>query len=135
MQGTSIYNCACAVGLCVVLMYPWWFFLCGYVLTPPCSLFDLQTLGCTPIADISHFSSDKFAFADNCAEASTSGGTIIKITGVTNFTAKTCCILVRGSNQLVCSTVFISINAFCSHCVYVLGIVLFGVVVCELLGY
>eukprot|EP00736_Rhodelphis_marinus_P008071 Rmarinus@m.13442 len=59
-----------------------------------------KTLGCTPIASLDAFTPEKLGKAELVEEISTSGGRIVKVTGVTN-PGRTVSILCRGSNQLV----------------------------------
>jgi T-complex protein 1 subunit delta len=59
-----------------------------------------NTLGCTPVADIAHFSKDKLGEAKLAEEIKTPGGKIVKVTGVKN-PGRTVSLLVRGSNRLV----------------------------------
>ena len=58
------------------------------------------TLGCTPVADPDAFTAAKLGSADSVEEVGTSGGKVVKVTGVKN-PGKTVSILVRGSNRLV----------------------------------
>ncbi|KAL6067604.1 T-complex protein 1 subunit delta [Balamuthia mandrillaris] len=62
--------------------------------------FICRTLGCKPIASIEGFVADKLGSAKLVEEVSTSGGSLVKITGVPN-PGKTVTVVVRGSNQLV----------------------------------
>ena len=59
-----------------------------------------NTLGCTPIADSDAFVASKLGSADSVDEVGTSGGKVVKVTGV-KHAGKTVSILVRGSNRLV----------------------------------
>jgi T-complex protein 1 subunit delta len=62
--------------------------------------FVANTLGLTPIADSDNFSATKLGHADLVEEQTTSGGKIVKITGVKN-PGKTVTILARGSNRMM----------------------------------
>eukprot|EP00485_Elphidium_margaritaceum_P005667 CAMPEP_0202686408 /NCGR_PEP_ID=MMETSP1385-20130828/2203_1 /ASSEMBLY_ACC=CAM_ASM_000861 /TAXON_ID=933848 /ORGANISM="Elphidium margaritaceum" /LENGTH=535 /DNA_ID=CAMNT_0049340975 /DNA_START=1836 /DNA_END=3443 /DNA_ORIENTATION=- len=62
--------------------------------------FIARSLGCKPVASPDHLTEDKLGFAQLAEEVYTSGGRIVKITGVAN-PGKTVSILVRGSNNLV----------------------------------
>jgi len=62
--------------------------------------FIAKSLGCKPCASIDHFTKDKLGEAKLAEEIGTTGGRLIKITGVKN-PGKTVSVLVRGSNQLV----------------------------------
>eukprot|EP00823_Brevimastigomonas_motovehiculus_P004436 TRINITY_DN293_c0_g1_i1.p1 TRINITY_DN293_c0_g1~~TRINITY_DN293_c0_g1_i1.p1 ORF type:complete len:551 (+),score=135.90 TRINITY_DN293_c0_g1_i1:46-1698(+) len=62
--------------------------------------FICQTLGCIPIADVTQVATSKLGQSDKVDEISTSGGKIIKITGVKN-PGKTVSVLIHGSNRLV----------------------------------
>jgi len=59
-----------------------------------------KSLGCKPIASADHLTKDKLGEAKIAEEIGTSGGRIVKITGVKN-PGKTVTIFVRGSNQLM----------------------------------
>jgi len=59
-----------------------------------------STLGCTPVADVENFNTEKLGYADLAEENSTPNGSIVKVTGVKN-SGKTVSVLVRGSNRLV----------------------------------
>lgn len=59
-----------------------------------------NTLGCAPVADVEGFTAAKLGSADLVEEIGTSGGKIVKVTGVKNQ-GKTVSILVRGSNRLM----------------------------------
>ena len=59
-----------------------------------------QTLGVTPVADVDAFTAAKLGQAELVEEVGTSGGKVVKVTGVKN-PGKTVSILVRGSNRLV----------------------------------
>lgn len=62
--------------------------------------FIAKSLGCKPVASPDHFTKDKLGEATLAEETGTSGGRIIKITGVKN-PGKTVSILVRGANNLI----------------------------------
>jgi len=62
--------------------------------------FIANTLGCTPIADADAFDAEKLGSASLVEEVSTSGGKIVKVTGVANQ-GKTVTVLVRGSNRML----------------------------------
>jgi len=59
-----------------------------------------KTLGCIPIASIESFNEFKLGTAELVEEISTSGGKVIKITGVPDG-SKLVTIFVRGSNRLI----------------------------------
>jgi len=59
-----------------------------------------NTLGCQPIADVEQFEAGKLGAAELVEEVGTSGGKIVKVTGVANK-GKTVTVLVRGSNRLL----------------------------------
>jgi len=59
-----------------------------------------KTIGAIPIASIESFSADKLGSAALVEETSTSGGKVVKITGVPNA-GKIVTVFVRGSNKLV----------------------------------
>jgi T-complex protein 1 subunit delta len=60
-----------------------------------------KSLGCKPIASPEAFTADKLGVADAVEEMSIGSSKVIKVTGTHVENAKTCSILVRGSNQLV----------------------------------
>ena len=62
--------------------------------------FVAKTLGCTPIASIEQFQASKLGKADLVEESGTSGGKVVKITGVANPN-KTVSVLIRGANRLM----------------------------------
>eukprot|EP01105_Mastigella_eilhardi_P009297 TRINITY_DN21_c1_g1_i1.p1 TRINITY_DN21_c1_g1~~TRINITY_DN21_c1_g1_i1.p1 ORF type:complete len:562 (-),score=168.12 TRINITY_DN21_c1_g1_i1:277-1917(-) len=65
--------------------------------------FICKTLGCTPIASIEAFTTDKLGKADLVEEvivSSDTGGKIVKVTGVSNA-GRTVSVLVRGANKLI----------------------------------
>jgi len=62
--------------------------------------FVCRTLGCRPIASVEGLSADKLGHAAEVQEVSTTGGAIVKITGLQND-AKTVTVLLRGSNELM----------------------------------
>uniref|UniRef100_A0A804LCE2 T-complex protein 1 subunit delta n=1 Tax=Zea mays TaxID=4577 RepID=A0A804LCE2_MAIZE len=62
--------------------------------------FITKTLNCLPIANIEHFRTDKFGYADVVEEVSVGEGKVVKITGIKDM-GRTATVLVRGSNQLV----------------------------------
>ena len=62
--------------------------------------FIAETLGLTPVADVDAFTAAKLGQADAVEEVGTSGGKVVKVTGV-RHPGKTVSILVRGSNKLV----------------------------------
>lgn len=64
--------------------------------------FVCRTIGCTPIASVEGLSKDKLGFAGKVEEVRTSGGTIVRITGLKNI-SKTVTVLLRGSNELMIS--------------------------------
>eukprot|EP01095_Lingulamoeba_sp_RSL-Kostka_P006905 TRINITY_DN2191_c0_g1_i1.p1 TRINITY_DN2191_c0_g1~~TRINITY_DN2191_c0_g1_i1.p1 ORF type:complete len:544 (-),score=201.07 TRINITY_DN2191_c0_g1_i1:279-1862(-) len=68
-----------------------------------------ETLGCTPIASIEAFTKDKLGSAELVEEVSTSGGKVVKITGVREE-AKTVTIFCRASNKLILDEVVRSIH-------------------------
>jgi T-complex protein 1 subunit delta len=57
-------------------------------------------LGCQPIADVEQFDASRLGSAELVEEVGTSGGKIVKVTGVANK-GKTVTVLVRGSNRLL----------------------------------
>ena len=59
-----------------------------------------NTLGCQPVADAEGFDAKKLGTADLVEEVGTSGGKIVKVTGVQNK-GKTVTVLVRGSNRML----------------------------------
>eukprot|EP01135_Chromosphaera_perkinsii_P001281 Nk52_evm8s164 gene=Nk52_evmTU8s164 len=59
-----------------------------------------KTLNCVPIASVDHFTPDKLGYADVVEEEGTSGGKIIKVSGIQNM-GRTVTILCRASNKLV----------------------------------
>jgi T-complex protein 1 subunit delta len=59
-----------------------------------------KTLGCQPIASIESFVPEKLGHAKLVEETQTSGGAVVRVTGVAN-PGKTVTVLVRGSNKLV----------------------------------
>merc|ERR1712173_430537 len=62
--------------------------------------FIARSLGCKPVASPDHLSEDKLGSAKLAEEVYTSGGRIVKITGVAN-PGNTVSVLIRGSNNLV----------------------------------
>lgn len=60
-----------------------------------------KSLGCKPIASVDGFTADKLGVADLIEEMSIGSSKVIKVTGPHVAQARTCSILVRGSNQLV----------------------------------
>ena len=62
--------------------------------------FIASTLGLTPVADVDAFTAAKLGQAELVEEVGTSGGKVVKVTGVKNA-GKTVSVLVRGSNRLV----------------------------------
>ena len=62
--------------------------------------FIANTLGCQPVADAEGFEAKKLGSADLVEEVGTSGGKIVKVTGVKNK-GKTVTVLVRGSNRML----------------------------------
>ena len=62
--------------------------------------FIASTLGLTPVADVDAFNAAKLGQAELVEEVGTSGGKVVKVTGVKNA-GKTVSVLVRGSNRLV----------------------------------
>lgn len=60
-----------------------------------------KSLGCKPIASVDDFVADKLGTADCVEEMSIGTSKVIKVTGPHVTDARTCSILVRGSNQLV----------------------------------
>lgn len=62
--------------------------------------FIANTLGCQPVADSEGFDAKKLGSADLVEEVGTSGGKIVKVTGVQNK-GKTVTVLVRGSNRML----------------------------------
>lgn len=60
-----------------------------------------KSLGCKPIASVDDFTADKLGTADVVEEMSIGSSKVIKVTGPHVEKARTCSILVRGSNQLV----------------------------------
>lgn len=62
-----------------------------------------KSLGCRPIADIETFSDDKLASAELVEERTEeAGGKFVVVEGVQSISnKKTCCILVRGANQVI----------------------------------
>merc|ERR1719410_1879278 len=62
--------------------------------------FIARSLGCKPVASPDHLSEDKLGSAALAEEMYTSGGRIVKITGVAN-PGNTVSVLIRGSNNLV----------------------------------
>lgn len=62
--------------------------------------FICNSLDVTPVADPEAFTAEKLGHADLCEEVGTSGGKVVKVTGVKN-PGKTVTVLVRGSNRLV----------------------------------
>jgi len=62
--------------------------------------FIATTLGCTPVADPTSFTSAKLGEAESVDEMSTPGGKLVKVLGVKN-SGKTVSILARGSNKLM----------------------------------
>ena len=62
--------------------------------------FVCRTLGCKPIASVEGLSADKLGHADEVKEVATTGGAIVKITGLKQV-AKTVTVLLRGSNELM----------------------------------
>jgi len=63
--------------------------------------FLVKSLGCRPIANIEDFTADKLGTADSVEEQSIGSSKVIKVTGPHIKDARTCSILVRGSNQLI----------------------------------
>lgn len=63
--------------------------------------FLVKSLGCRPIANIEDFLPDKLGTADSVEEQSIGSSKVIKVTGPHIKDARTCSILVRGSNQLI----------------------------------
>eukprot|EP01127_Copromyxa_protea_P004347 TRINITY_DN14213_c0_g1_i1.p1 TRINITY_DN14213_c0_g1~~TRINITY_DN14213_c0_g1_i1.p1 ORF type:complete len:537 (+),score=141.59 TRINITY_DN14213_c0_g1_i1:151-1611(+) len=59
-----------------------------------------KTLGCIPVASIEGFSESKLGSAGLVEEVSTSGGKVIKVTGVPTE-SKLATVFVRGSNRLI----------------------------------
>lgn len=62
--------------------------------------FIASTLGCQPVADPEAFDAAKLGSAELVEEVGTSGGKIVKVSGVANK-GKTVTVLVRGSNRLL----------------------------------
>ena len=62
--------------------------------------FVCRTIGCQPIASIEGLSSEKLGYAEKVEEITTSGGAIIKITGLKRV-SNTVTVLLRGSNELI----------------------------------
>jgi T-complex protein 1 subunit delta len=62
--------------------------------------FIANTLGCQPVADAEQFDAKKLGSAELVEEVGTSGGKIVKVTGVLNK-GKTVTVLVRGSNRML----------------------------------
>eukprot|EP01083_Nonionella_stella_P057475 150854_1 len=62
--------------------------------------FVCKSLGCAPIATIDGFTAAKLGSAELVHEVSTSGGRMVKVTGIKNQ-GKAVSMLVRGSNRLV----------------------------------
>jgi len=60
-----------------------------------------KSLGCKPIASPDAFTADKLGTAQAVEEVSIGSSKVIKVTGPQVEKAKTCSIMVRGSNQLV----------------------------------
>lgn len=63
--------------------------------------FLVKSIGCRPIANIEDFTADKLGIADAVEEVSVGSSKVVKVTGPHVKDARTCSILVRGSNQLV----------------------------------
>ena len=62
--------------------------------------FVCRTIGCQPIASVEGLSAEKLGYAEKVEEVSTSGGAIVKITGLKQV-SKTVTVLLRGSNELI----------------------------------
>jgi len=62
--------------------------------------FVCRTIGCQPVASIEGLTAEKLGFAEKVEEVSTSGGSIVKITGLKQM-SKTVTVLLRGSNELI----------------------------------
>lgn len=60
-----------------------------------------KALGCKPIADVEHMTSDKLGEADLVEEISKNGAKVVKISGVKNPFGKTVSVLLTGANSLV----------------------------------
>jgi T-complex protein 1 subunit delta len=60
-----------------------------------------KSLGCKPIANPDSFTADKLGIADTVEEISIGSSRVVKVTGAKVEDARTCSILVRGSNKLV----------------------------------
>merc|ERR1712154_274282 len=77
--------------------------------------FIARSLGCKPVASPDHLSEDKLGSAALAEEMYTSGGRIVKITGVAN-PGKTVSVLIRGSNNLVLEEAERSLHELCAWC-------------------
>lgn len=75
--------------------------------------FVCRTLGCQPIASVEGLSAEKLGYAGKVEEVRTSGGSIVRITGLKTV-SKTVTVLLRGSNELMIGEAERSLHdAFC----------------------
>lgn len=75
--------------------------------------FVCRTIGCQPIASVEGLSADKLGYAGKVEEVRTSGGSIVKISGLKTV-SKTVTVLLRGSNELMIGEAERSLHdAFC----------------------